>query len=152
MMQVKLLATVAALLITQSAMAVTTPDPFPCPTVRALQDVGISTTRWNALGGPEKAWSGIEPSNKFYTPVSWTLIITIDGLKDKHKNEILARMNTAISSLILEGGPYPINDSDFPKDSYYCKYFSTDGSSDWAFTITPAVNFDRPLQFAKLHK
>lgn len=137
-MKYKLLAAALTLLATQTAVAMS--DPFPCPTVASLKRVGItSLTILN--GGPTKEWSGIERSNSYDTGVDWTFFITIRGLIGKPRNEILGRANTAISSLVLEGGPWLTHDHpDGAEKAYFCKYNSIDGSSDWSIAITPTFN------------
>ncbi len=152
MMKYKLLTAALTLIAAQTAFSAVIADPFPCPSVRTLKSVGVSSVMWHPLGGPGEEWAGIERNNNYYTGVDWTFIIEVSGLKDKPKNEILASTNAAISNLILEGGPYPISPADetFP-DNYYCEYFTNDGSHTFAVAITPTVNLDKPLPL-KLRK
>ena len=150
-MKYKLLATALTLIATQTAVAAMA-DPFPCPTVASLKSVGVSSTTI-IDASPGKEWSGIERSNKYDTGIDWSFIIGVSGLKGKTKNEILASTNTAISTLILEGGPYPFPTGEhpnLPEKAYFCKYMSVDGASDYAFTITPI--WDEKTSLVKLLK
>lgn len=144
MMKYKLLIAALTLIAAQAATAAAMSDPFPCPTVRELKSVGVSSAMWHPLGGPVEEWAGVERNNNYHTKVDWTFVIEVPGLKNKPKNEILAGTNAAISNLILEGGPYPVlpRDKNFP-DNYYCEYYSNDGSSRFALAITPTVNLDK---------
>lgn len=149
-MKYKLLTTALALIATQSAVAMS--DPFPCPTVYALKEVGVSSTMIFD-GGPTKEWSGIEKSNQYYTGVDWSFIITIDGLIGKPKNEILARVNSEISNLILQGGPYPFRTEEHPshpEKAYYCQYMNVGSSHGWALAVTPI--WDTKTSLLKLLK
>lgn len=140
-MKCKLLMAALTLIATQTAVAAIA-DPFPCPTVAALKRVGVSSTIL-LDNGPTKEWAGLELKNQYNTGVDWSFIVVVRGLVGKDKNEILASTNSAISSLILEGGPYPFPRGEHPgnpENAYYCVYDSVNNSMEGAFAVTPIWN------------
>ena len=136
-MKVKLLTATIALLITQTSLAASRIDPYTCPSVDTIKNIGISnTSKDDDL--PSNEWIGVELSNRYGTNDYWTF--AIGGFEGKDRSEILAKANAAISTLTFEGGPYlSMRGED---TEWVCEYASKDGSAKFAVAITPPLKLN----------
>ncbi|KTC85438.1 DUF4949 domain-containing protein [Legionella drozanskii] len=120
----------AALLFSLSQISFSAPEkPNNCPTVAALQGVGI-----NFMHKDGDIWYGSVASVNFDTNETWSLVI--GEFKAKHEKDAQAKANEALSSLTLTQGPLPFNMNG--KDSWVCLY--KDQSGHLASAVTPSMD------------
>ena len=136
-MKIKLLTATLALLITQTSLAASGNDPFTCPSVDTIKNIGVSNiSKDDDL--PSNEWLGVEPGNHYGTNDNWTFVI--GGFEGKDRSEILAKANAAIFTLTLEGGPFLSRRG--VNTEWVCDYASNDGSAKFAVAITPPLNLN----------
>lgn len=121
-MKFKLLTTAIALLLTQTALA-SPAKQVPCPSVHALESVGVSTATYGNGG-----WWGVRWNNDFNTKDSWSLFV--GPLKVHGEDKVVGEANSQISKLIYA-------DSDTYEGHTVCDYKGPDGVG--ARAISPAL-------------
>ena len=136
-MKGKLLSAALVILIAQTSLAVSRNEPYTCPSVGAIKNIGISNiSKDDDL--PSNEWIGVELSNRYGTNDYWTF--AIGGFEGKDRSEILAKANAAIVTLTFEGGPYlSMRGED---TEWVCEYASKAGSAKLAVAITPPLNLN----------
>ena len=120
----------AALLLSLSQISFSDPaKPNNCPTVTALQAVGI-----NFMHQDGDIWYGSVASVNYDTNETWSFVI--GEFKATQENDALVKANKALSSLTLTQGPLPFNMNG--KDSWVCLY--KDQSGHLASAVTPTMD------------
>jgi len=109
-------------------------QPSDCPTIAALQAVGVNDAE-NLMG-----WFA-SSQNNFDTPDQWVFAILVGQAKDK--NDAIKRGNKRIGLLSIVEGPRAEGN-----DTWSCLY-SNKSRNIIAFAITP---IDNPLNFLKYLK
>jgi hypothetical protein len=88
----------AIILFSTSCFAI--PKPDICPTVTALQSVGVKYAGTSMAG-----WQVASDKNHFSTKEVWVFLMILGGDKSPNEDAAIATGNSKISSLMLYGGP-----------------------------------------------
>lgn len=131
-MNIKLITTsllASALFAFSAAHAKLPTKPEACPSVSAIQSVGIE------LVGKidDKNWAAGVMSNSYGTTESWTFVIK--DMKAKDEAEARAKAAEAMQTLGYQLGPIPHSEP----DGWGCLYKSDKGY--FIFAITPVLSF-----------
>jgi hypothetical protein len=119
----------AALLLSLSQFSFAAPpQPAHCPSISALQAVGVSV-----IVKEKEGWVGFVQSDNFATSEKWSFMI--GAYKAKNKDDAKNKITHAISFFSLEKGPllFDVNG----KESWVCLY--KDKLGHVASTMTPPM-------------
>lgn len=125
-----------ALLATQASVAGSSHEPAKCPSVAALQSVGVKMTH-QSTGSP-RSLDAYELKNRYDTDEEWTFLI--GPFETEDQAEALSQANAAIARLELGGGPEVYN------NVWFCLYHGEDGVIN-AMTWTPPQDAENSLAF-----
>ena len=101
----KLLITSIVIFITQSAFALMSDKPAICPSVNAIQSVGVSVAEKCQYGFcSDDMWMAFEMRNSYGTEDDWTFGM-ISVMHVNSANDAVARANEILSSLTFIRGP-----------------------------------------------
>lgn len=131
-MKLRLISFSLIALLIQPALAVQADIPNSCPSIAAIENIGVNNA-WFSPAGPFWFASNSTP-NKYDTNVEWQ--ITIGLISDKkYKNEtvVLSVINKFISVLSLQEGPILTKE---PVDAWECKYMGVINKNEGLIAVT----------------
>lgn len=128
-MKLRIMNTVLFLSLSQFSFAASPPKPNSCPSVSALQTIGVTEIIKEGL------WYGAVKSNNYDTNDKWTF--SIGNFKATDENDAKQQALQAVSALTLQTGPVAFNING--QDSWVCVY--NDRAGHLASAITPTVSF-----------
>ena len=124
----------AALLLSLSQLSFASSEPASCPTVTALQSVGV-----NVVVKDQGKWVGFVQADNFSTNEKWSFVF--GKFKAKNEDDAKSQANKAISTLNLDKGPMPFEIEGKP--GWTCSY--KDNSGHKAATFTPPLEAFKSL-------
>jgi hypothetical protein len=116
---------------TSFASAVFQAKPESCPSVSAIQSVGVDV----ALDGVYGGWAGMHQKNNYGTPETWSFLVVVGQANDQI--DALKIANGAIKQLTLSEGPIQKDDG---SDNWACLYVDNLENKYVGFAATPAVD------------
>jgi hypothetical protein len=125
-MKLKLISAILFLSFSQQGMAAY-PKPESCPSVAALQAVGVSY-----MVKESDFWYGAVDSNHYGTSDNWTFGVGDFWVSDE--SEAKQQAITAMGLLRFQKGPIPLEGS----VAWMCSY--NDQAGHWAVAITPTLD------------
>jgi hypothetical protein len=129
-MKLRVLNMILALSLSQFSFATSNTQPENCPSVEALQTVGVTQVLQE-----EGLWYGAVQANSYDTNDQWTFVI--GAFRAKNENDAQKKAGRALNALTFQTGPEPFDIDG--QESWVCLY--SDNAGHQAATVTPTIPF-----------